>query len=73
MTILDKAKDVVELDKGGVFGGVSGLWANSTTVELARALLKTEKALTHIIAMAGNPDAAEGCRNIIKVAKEALE
>ncbi len=31
-----------------------------------------ETALRHIIGMAGNPSAAEGCRLIINRAKEAL-
>ena len=30
------------------------------------------KALEHIMGMAGNPDAAEGCRVIIKRARRAL-
>ena len=31
-----------------------------------------EAALRHIVAMAGNPNAADGCRLIINRAKEAL-
>ena len=32
-----------------------------------------ENALTRIGGMCGNPDAVEGCRNILKVVKEALK
>lgn len=34
---------------------------------------RLREALEHIISMAGTPDAAEGCRNIIKKARAALE
>jgi hypothetical protein len=48
------------------------------SLEEHNALLKAKdeenrNLLTRIIAMAGNPNAADGCRNIIGVAKAGIE
>lgn len=45
---------------------------NMEKVLLRMRIEELERALRHIIGMAGHPDAAEGCRNIIKRAKKAL-
>lgn len=45
----------------------------ASEVEIQNENAKFRYALKQIIAHAGHPNASEGCRIIIKVAKEALE
>ena len=44
-----------------------------TVLELKSSIERKDRALELIISMAGNPNPSEGCRNIIKLATEALK
>lgn len=61
--------EAVETLEGRVMISPEQAEANARLIAAAPELLK---ALEHIQAMAGNPDASEGCRLIIKRARQAV-
>jgi hypothetical protein len=61
------------INSGKPAGSDAILTGTSGFISLIESVIGLSEALNHIQSMAGNPDAAEGCRKIIGQSKEALE